>query len=234
VSLFFAPFRINVWRAQVRQAVSLILIVAILVAVPLHAQSEQAGSFNKWENVERLKAGTELGVATATSVYGRRMFVAADQSSLVVMNLANLSQSNTRIIRRLVIKYSPQLLVAGHGEFVSGDVRISGDDIFVNGRSLARVPNVIERLQRSDVREVRLAMPHHARLVGRDAIISAAVGAGIGLLFGAMVGCHRGSERCDSPGLPQGFALLGGGIGLAVGTAVGVGRAPNDLIYSAP
>jgi hypothetical protein len=217
-----------------KQTVSLILVVTVAVAVPLQAQRGQADSSQDWEHMRTLRPGTQIIVDAEGQGDARYEFVSAEGSALTIVTQAalNASPSDKRIIRNMTIKYSADLLAAQHGEFVNGDVRISGDDIFVKGRRIAGVPDVIERLQRAAVRQVRLDVPHPSP--GRDAVLGLAIGAGIGLAFGAMLGCKRG-ERCDSPGIPQGLALVGGVIGVAIGTAVEVSRAPQgDVIYTAP
>jgi hypothetical protein len=220
-----------------KRTISSILMIAIAAAVPLHARGGKADSIHDWANVEALKPGTELVVGTAAPADVHRVFVAADDSSLIAMALDALSvaRSDKRIIREMTIRYSAALLVPQHPEFVNGHVTIRGDDILVNGRRIAGLRDVIESLPRADVRNVRLDVPHHAHPVDRDAVIGAAIGAGAGFLFGAMNGCRRGASRCDSPGVPQAFALLGGLIGIAAGAAVGASRASrNELVYAAP
>ena len=215
-----------------KQTIVSVLIIAVAALVPLGAQGGQS---DPWGNVQRLKPGTEVIVRTANSGDVHRLFVSADRDSLVVMTLTSLhmSGSNKRRVRDIVIRNSPHLLVPQRAEFVNGDVRIMGGDIFVKSQRIAGIADVIERRGRADVQQLRLDLPRRSHPVGRDAIIGAAIGAGIGLALGAAMGCRIG-ERCDSPGVPQGLASLGAGIGLGVGTAIGASRTPlNPLIYDA-
>jgi hypothetical protein len=227
-------------------AVSLPLIVVLLGVVDIRpaAASRQAGtvsplgpSVGSWSDVQRVAAGTELIVIVRNSSGVHRLFLSADASALFVLDLTTmtLSREAARDVRDTAATHAAQLIAGARGEFVNGDVRMGQDGVFVANRKLAGLSEVIRRIDRTDVVEVRLAASRRRSSVLNATATGAAIGAGVGFGLGATVfRCHACVESW------AGFLVLAGaGVGAAVGASVATARLARPdrearVIYSAP
>ena len=185
-----------------------------------------------WNRVRRVPGGSEvqvtLGGRTAPS---RRIFVAADDTGLTVMNVTGLSGSARRVLVKLASDHPDQLL--SDATYIEGPVQVDRAGVLVGGRLVVERSALLNRVARDDLQELRFAGP------GGD---YAKRGALIGLVAGATVAYKLGSS-CDPSAAPAechyyGMLLmpLGAGAGAAIGAIVGgyTKRPSSEVIYSVP
>jgi hypothetical protein len=182
---------------KMKIAICLVLIVALAGPgearqVSLAQQGEQV--LRSWSDMQRVIAGSEV-LITARGVDGPRLFLSADESAILVLNLSivRLSRKAERELRDLALTYGADLIRREHGEFVNGDISIAKDGLFVMNRKVADVSEVIQRIDRADVTELRLQPGTAGRGLSRNAknaIISLTAIAGV-LVFILVRGALR-------------------------------------------
>jgi len=212
-----------------RSAVSLVL-VASLVATELPAaagQSDDAG----WTGVRKLAPGKAVILTIKDAPAITRQLVAADDSTLTVLNADTpaLTADAANVLRRAASIHPNYLDGARNGgRFVlEKDVRVEPDGVFVADRKLADLAQVVERYERSDVREIATPMTES------NPVACAVAGYFGGGIIGGFPGIYIGA----AVGRDTGPALVGMFIGWFVGAAYVYGKCrhhPEKVIYSAP
>jgi len=229
-----------------RAAVSFLLIVLLLSVaafspVPAGPRSgtistrEPSGS---WSDVQRVAAGTELIVIVRGSPAVHRLFLSVDAAALFVLDLTPLalSRETERRVRDIVTAHVTELIGGAQAEFVNADLRVGPEAVFIVNRKLAELPQVIQRIDRADVLELRLAASRRPSSVLKATATGAAIGAGLGLGFDAIV--LRCRAACAESWTSV-LVLLGAGVGAAVGASIAtarIGRPDHEarVIYSVP
>jgi hypothetical protein len=111
-----------------------------------------------WARVVALATGREIILTTDASPESRRRLVAADQAGITVVDLSDtgLPDRAKRVLREL-LQQSPDALVrAVHGgTVVHGGVRIAPEGVSLEGRRVADLDDVLQRVVRADIVEVR-------------------------------------------------------------------------------
>ena len=148
----------------VNKAIAACLIAAIASACaaargPAQLGSPLAGASSEtdWARVGQLAPAAEVFVTVLGSQPRSRHFVAADESSLIALNLgsASLPPEAVRTLRDMAAHY-PERLVALQkgGALEQGRVRIGRDGVFVDGRRIAAIDEILEITARGSVSRI--------------------------------------------------------------------------------
>src|SRR5260221_9735641 len=110
----------------------------------------------KWSRVRTLAPGTEIIVTTKDSSLGQRLFVAADDSNLTVLNVTGsmLSSAAKDVLRDMAANHPDYVAVADTQSFANGSVRVAPDGVFVSDRKVADLGQVVETIARRDIAEI--------------------------------------------------------------------------------
>jgi hypothetical protein len=209
-------------------------------ATPLAAAEQTRSEGTRgWTRLTSLAPGTEVILTTRGAMSASRVFVLADGSGLIALNLTgpHLPPAVTKTLRRIASE-SPQRFAAisrGAG-FSDADVHVGPDGVWLAGQRVASTEDILDRPSRVDVLEVRTAK---SRAIGFHGAAGALAGAVGGVFLGAMTGsaienkwrpCH-----CDDPGLKG--TLVGAPIGAIGGAVLGYHASRHvaqDILYRAP
>jgi hypothetical protein len=198
-----------------KSALSFMLIVCLMPStVPLAAQEnkESTGLFtaaitreavrltalgqsqlpDDWPRVHKLAAGAEILVTVTGSQLLARYYVRADEYELNVLNLSipTLPPDARRVLLD-TLSHHPE--VFGPAQQVRADVHVGPDGVFVAGRKVAELQEVLERIARADILEI--AIP--TRTI-RGSLRGAVTLAALGLVFSLPV--YVGSSECPNVG----------------------------------
>lgn len=204
------------------------------------AAGEQAPSEGTrgWTRVTKLAPGTEVILTTRGSMSASRVFVLADGSGIIALNLTgpSLPAVVTKTLRRMASESPERFAAISRGAgFTDGDVHVGPDGVLVTGQRVASLNDILDRTSRVDVLEIRTAK---SRSIGLRGAAGALIGTVGGFFLGAVTGsaienklhpCH-----CDDPGLIG--ALVGAPIGAIGGGVLGYyasRHVAQDVIYRA-
>jgi hypothetical protein len=194
-------------------------------------QSETADP--NWSRVRMLTPGAEIIVTLQGAPPRKRYFVAADGSDLTVLNLTDpaLPSTATRGLRDLASNH-PEYFTARKGAFVDREIRVGPDGVFMADRKVADFGQIVERVARSNVAEVRRQVRTRGS-VGW-AITGAATGFGLGfLMFVNTLDCSYDYGNCGALRLrrtaPLWLPVAGGLLGYHASH-----RKVGGVIYRAP
>jgi len=192
-----------------------------------------------WSRVRKLAPGTEVTLFLRGSQYRKGHVVVAGESGLVVLNLTDpaLPVSATHMLLDLATHH-PEYFAETQttGLFVDNAVRVGPDGVFVADQKVADLGQIVERIARSEVVEIR-SESARGHPVAKGALIGAA--AGIGTAF-AVVASASPSGSCRDCGFYLAyFSLIFGGSGAGIGAGIGaiIGASTHDtegVIYRAP
>lgn len=238
-----------------RSAVSLVLAISLIgSALPVKAQrhpstagpiarsisreAERLAAMRQnqpvdpeWSRVRHLAPGTELIVTIKDSQPAPRRFVMGDESDLLVLNLNDPAlPAAARDVLSDIASTHPEYFPAAEkgGRFVlARDVAVGPDGVFVAGRKVADLVQVIERYRRPDIIEIATASVESNPL--GCAFAGYFMGALVGGLPGSLVG---GAVIGDTGGALQGMM-----VGWAIGGVLMYRRcrhSPEKVLYRAP
>ena len=231
-------------RAIAREAVRLAPTTSV---VETDQQSGRPAASN-WSRVRTLASGTEIIVTVQGAPPDRRYFVAAGESEVTILNLTDstLRRTVTRALLDIASNHPEYFLAAQKGEtFENDDVRVAGDGVFVAGRKIADVGQIVESIARTDVVEIKKrigVVQRHNQMSGDWHVLVGRVSGGMvgAMLVGGPIGaadCSVGN--CDERRIVTG-ALVGGVAGVVIGGILGYrwhrasGHRTEDVIYRAP
>jgi len=216
---------------------SLTLIVSFVgTTVPMTAQ-ERAPADPNWLRLRKLAPGTELVVTARVAPPGERYFVAADESALTVLNLAApaLRGAARDVLREVASTHPEYFPAAQKGDLfvLERNVRVGPGGVFVNGRKVADLQQVVETSARQEVAEVKTRQDGrgvwgHLGFLG-GYFVGALSG---GYIAGLACQASLGRGRCDTGAFLGGMlvgGIVGGGYGLRAAD-----RETEDVIYRAP
>jgi hypothetical protein len=163
--------------------------------------------------------GADVQVTTATSSAGPRVFAAADESSVTLFNLSNRTLPTT--VKGSLIKMAerfPRAIASPDGlRLKDGALVLASDGVFLDDVKIAELREIVEVIDRADVREITVSRRAHGSTLG------AAIGAGAGFAGGFLLaaGLAQGGCACDDTTVLMGaslvgFPLLGGILGYHV------------------
>lgn len=183
---------------RVNEVIAACLIAALACAcatargpVQLGSTLPGAASETDWSRVRELAPAAEIIVMLQGSAARSRLFLAADQSSLNVLNvaLAALPPEAARTLGDMAAR-SPERLITLQkgGAFEQGRVRIGRDGLFVDQRRIAAFDEVVETIARDTV--TRIDGP----VVDRGSVGGVVLGAWLGFSVGVLPALGGASE----------------------------------------
>jgi hypothetical protein len=199
---------------------------------------QQPGTSPKtdWSRVRTLAPGTTLTVTVQGSQPSTRHFLLADQSELTLLNLTDptLPASAIRVLVDTASHHPEYFGAAQAGDsfVLDKNMRMGPDGVVVGDRKVADLGAVVERVMRSEVREVS----SRGRTGG--SVVGATVGAAGGLLLGGLLALNLAYKQCGGSCNDE-KALIGLSlIGLPIASGVlghrAFGRKTTDVIYKVP
>jgi hypothetical protein len=215
-----------------KSVLSLTLIASLMTSpatVAAQASSETGADAN-WSRVSKLAPETEIIVTVQGSQPVRRYVVLADESNLTVLNLTDPTlPAAVRDVLRQLASHHPEFFVGTSvaRSFMERDVRVAPAGVFVAGRKVAELSQVVEQVRRQDVTAIGTAK------VERNAVGCAVAG----YYGGAIVGGLPGAVIGGAVGRDTGPALLGMTLGWSAGAVLVYRKCrhtPEKVIYRAP
>lgn len=139
---------------------ALTLAVLIVLAAPCQAQGDQTSGLSDfaWGALRAIKPGTEVLVTTRGAQPARRYFLRATDAELTILNLSDaaLTQSARRRLRGLASTRPDAFLGTDRPTtFVTGDVRVATDGVFIGRTKVTEAASLIERRARAELVAVR-------------------------------------------------------------------------------
>lgn len=194
-----------------KSAASIALAVSLAVS-PLAAQQQgsyYSASLSNWSRVRTIIPGTRISVGIAGPDEVEQYFLEATDESITLLDLTN--RDLPRDVRRTVIRVAatrPGLFTATRWtEVLDGYVRVNQDGVFIKGRRVVPLEDIVKTIDRGDVGEVsRLRKPQPSR--PRDISVPPEVVAG-SVLGASGVAAACGQHHCDGAG---GFMLMLGAL----------------------
>jgi hypothetical protein len=218
-----------------KAALSLTLVVSIAgTTVPMTAQEPLDPN---WSRLRKLAPGTELIVTVKGSLPAKRYSVAWDDSALTVLNLSapTLPDAARNVLRDVATTRPEYFPAAKKGGLcvLERNVRVGPGGVFVDGRRVADLQQVVETSARQQLVEIRTLQK------GRG--LWGHLGPVGGYLVGSMAGgyvagfacqARLGRNRCDTGAFLTGMlvgGIVGGGYGFRAAH-----RETEHVIYRAP
>ena len=199
------------------------LALAALLSFPPPVTA-QGRSDLSWARVQRIKAGRTATVTVRDSPPVPRIVIGATADHLMVLNFSNpglprpvkaaLLDLGRRGMQDFVNMQSGSIFKATSG------VRIGLDGLFVNDIKVADLAEVVERIERVDVRLITISRRSRWSAVG--AVVGGTVGVCLGVLMAYGAGISPALSLLGVPGATSlvGYAVSGGNV--------------VDRIYQAP
>ncbi len=169
--------------------------IAVLLVFAFGLQTTVSASDLSWRDLQRVRPGTELRVHG----HGDRVFVAADESALYVLNLVDpqLPRNVKSSLKDWVKDNAHTLPALMRGATITGlshDVRIGSDGVFVGDQKIGELNAVFQTLARTSVAPDAVATKHRGMSISAKIAIVGGIVAGIWLIHS--VGCSL-SENCS-------------------------------------
>lgn len=186
-----------------------------------------------WSRLAGLDPDSRIRVTLKGGQPVNREFVAADESELVSLGLTDstLPRQVRRALRNLALDRPIDLFKASHGEtLIEGRVRLASDGVFLDGRKIVAIEQVVERTARSNIAEISWVHRATARGLGWGAVIGA--GLGLAMTLGAC-GTDWSQETSSCSNLTPALVVIGPLWGTLIGGAVGAGSKISTVVYRA-
>jgi hypothetical protein len=211
------------------------------------APAPPAGGGGSWPRVQQLKAGKEVIIGVRGREPLKYVLLAADGDGLVVVKPIYRTLDGDVIDALIAVGAAWPDVLAGE-PITKGDVAIKSGGVYVEGERLTGLADVVERIERAAVTEVRgpntksagdpSAGPGKPQTT-RGALIGAGIGFGAGAAAGAIMGFPPSYCGEQGPCPDAGMVALGGAIGAGIGALIGAlrGEAHGDesaTFYVAP
>jgi hypothetical protein len=177
-----------------------------------------------WSRVRELQAPAEITVTTRRSRASTRIFIAADESRVVALNLSSpaLPQPSIRLFHAMAAQHPQAFLTVGTtGGLVQDDVRVGREGVFVAGRKVADLEEIVVTIPREDVIEV------DGPVVARGSVAGATLGGWLGFAVGVVPGLG-GVEAAAAWPLLVGSVVLGAYLGYRWSS-----HTTDDIVYRA-
>jgi hypothetical protein len=184
--------------------------------------------------VATLARGSTIKVTVKGAQPVSRNFVGANDSELIVLNLtdATLPRQVTRPLRDLASDEPLELVRVSHGETLTKDhLRLGPDGVFLDGRKVAAVEQVVELVARNRVAEISRVHRATRRGFGWGALIGA--GLGLAVTLGAC-GTDWSQETSSCSNLTPIWVFIGPLYGTLIGGVVGAASTMSTVVYRAP
>jgi hypothetical protein len=162
-----------------------------------------------WIRVRQLGPPAEITVTTGQAQASPRVFAAADDLRVVVLNLNSpaLTLAAKRALRDLAVQHPEAFSTSNAaGSFEQNGVRVGREGVFVTGRKVAGFDEVVETIARDDVVEI------DGPVVARGSVAGATLGGWLGFAVGVVPGLGGVDAGAAWP-IAAGFTGLGAYLG---------------------
>jgi hypothetical protein len=126
-----------------------------------------------WSRVRELEPGTELAVTVKGSPPSPQHFLAADESSLTVLNAAakDISASVKQVLIDTAFDHPIYFVLAQQGKTfpLDGGVILTPEGIFVRVQKIAELEQIVMQIALASVAEISVREKHVGAHVGRGA-----------------------------------------------------------------
>lgn len=222
-----------------------LLFIMSMLALPLAGCAAEGGFHidavagvrpkeSDWSRVAGLDRDSRIRVTLKSGRPVNREFVVADESELVSLDLTDstLPRHVRRALRNLALDRPIDLFKVSHGETLSeGRLRLASDGVFLDGRKIVALEQVVERTARSNIAEISWVHRATARGLGWGALIGA--GLGLAVTLGAC-GTDWSQETSSCTNLTPIWVFIGPLWGTLIGGVVGAGTHVSTVVYKAP
>ena len=181
-------------------------------------------TLSDWIRVRELVASAEISVSTTRSRASTRVFVAADETRLIVLNLSSpaLTPASIRVLRAMAAQRPETFLtLRTSGGLVQDDVRVGRDGVFVAARKVGDLEDIVETIARDDVVEI------DGPVVARGSVAGATLGGWLGFAVGVVPGLG-GVEAAAAWPILVGSVVLGAYLGHRWSS-----HTTDDIVYKA-
>ena len=162
-----------------------------------------------WVRVRQLPAPAEITVSTGLFRAAPRLFVMADDSRVVALNLTNpsLTPDAVRVLRAMAAQ-QPEVFstLAAAGALEQDGVRVGREGVFVANRKIAAFDEIVETIARDDVIEI------DGPVVARGSVAGSVIGGWLGFGIGVVPGLG-GVEVAAAWPIVIGSVVLGAYLG---------------------
>jgi hypothetical protein len=183
--------------------------------------------------VAKLAPGGAIKVTLKGGQPISRYFVGANESELIVLNLtdATLPRQVTRPLRNLASDDPFELVRVSHGETLTKEhLRVGPDGLFLDGRKVAAVEQVVAVVARSNIAEISRVHRATKRGFGWGALVG--LGLGLAATLGAC-GTDWSQETSSCSNLTPIWVFIGPLYGTLIGGAVGATTTISTVVYRA-
>ena len=154
--------------------------------------AEAPGAAARWSRVRSLRPGELIDVTLSAGPTLRRLFLAADDTAITVLNDSNpmLPEDARRSLRRLAAADPRALLIVAKGGTIRLDrLRIDRRGAFLDGSRIADVSSIVELYSQDGVEKIVLAEWRAPKrlwqyLLGWPGLIGLSVGVGVSAQLG--------------------------------------------------
>jgi hypothetical protein len=186
------------------------------------ASAPSVGGGGSWSRVQQLKAGKEVIIGVVGREPLKYVLLAADGDGLVVVKPIYRTLDGDVIEALTAVGAAWPDVLAGQ-PITKGDIAIKSGGVYVEGERLTGLEDVVERIERAAVTEVRGPRTTSGggpsvEAAKRQAWLGAVIGAGVG--FGA--GALAANFECGETGQCGGTrTFVGGAVGAGIGALIG-------------
>jgi hypothetical protein len=220
--------------ASIRRAVT------ALMQQPVIEPPQDNAAYGDWSDVRRLTPGTAIFVKTAALPDGPREIVATDDRVLVVLNLEGVEILREASGLRIGSVDRRALTAAAQGNIgidQDQNVRLEPAGVFVAGRKVMELEQLLVTILKADVREItRQDVSSGGTAAVAGGVLGFFGGGALGFLVGGLIGANV-DKNSDSAFLTgAGIGMLAGGIAGAIfgaTKAAGPVVATEVLVYRA-
>ena len=180
---------------------------------------------SNWSRVGELGPATQIALRLKGSQPLSCYFVLTDSSGITVLDLTNptLPAPASRVLRDMALHHPESFAALSRtGALVQDNVRVERDGVFVAGRRVADLQEVVQTIARSDVAEIR------GPVVARGSVVGAVVGGWLALAVGMLPALGGASDAVAGLAL-IGSVALGGYLGFQ-----GSSHETEGVVYRAP
>jgi hypothetical protein len=171
-----------------------------------------------WARVRAIAPRTEIILTVRGSQPFTRYVVMADESQLTVLNVSDptLPADARKVLLDIASLHPAFFAIDGTpGSFVSDNVKVGPDGVFVADRKVADIGQFVEKIAQRDVVRIKAGgLPSRSRRLGPWAAIP---GFFLGASVGAAVDCAITGCGPGTPNIPTGV-----GVGMIVGAVASV------------
>jgi hypothetical protein len=215
---------------MMRNATALACVAVLATGSTIRAQVT-----SEWTRVSAVANGAELRIETDTTPVAWGRLLSVDDHGITIVKGDGLPRPARRFVAEAA-QHHPERLLHSGDEYVENNVRIDRDGVWVGAHLAATRANLIEWIDKPDVREIRYAREGNGGSDGqRDAIIGVVAGGALAYYVGAVLGCGPGAVVSECQGIGTMMMLVGSGAGAAIGYVTGNRtKHPSGVVYRRP